>query len=105
MYDPETPWIGGGGFMEEMVTSVIKSNNPRTVKWKELKKELKALILDYHEKHDQPMQASQVWLHLIGNNREVNVTLDFKLLVILLNNLGGITVYSHPSELRHKPLL
>ncbi len=91
--------------MEEMVTSVIKSNNPRTVKWKELKKELKALILDYHEKHDQPMQASQVWLHLLGNNREVNVTLDFKLLVILLNNLGGITVYSHPSELRHKPLL
>lgn len=108
MYDPETPWVGGGSFMEEMVSTVI---NPgcaparRTVTWKDFKQELKSMIRDYYEKYNKPIQAHEVFAHLLKYNKEVNVTIDFKLLVILLNNLGGITVYSHPSELHHRPLL
>jgi len=97
MYDPEAPWMGCD-FMQEVVTAVVQPQHQpqaapkteRTISWKDLKTELKNLIVEYYKKHNEPMRATDVLTHLTRHHNTINVTVDFKLLVILLNNMGGL---------------
>lgn len=89
MYDPEAPWMGTE-FVEKVVSAIQEPQPPavRVVTWKQIRTELKNIVIEYYNKYHEPVKAQDVWAQLTRQTSIIDITLDYKLLVILLNNMG-----------------
>lgn len=87
MYDPESNW------MSEIVTCVatphVYQRPVTSMSWKEFRQEIKQVIMNHYKAHNVPMTADDIMTYIHTHHGQVNLAVNYKLLLILLDNLGG----------------
>lgn len=91
MYDPEAPYLLSNqyGTMEQSLgSSNSQVGQPEVQAWKTVQEELKSLIVNHYQQFREPIRAEDIYTKLFKYTT-VAVQIDYELLVILLDNLGG----------------
>lgn len=90
-YKPEQPWL------YQMVDHINKASDKPPYEetfytWRELRRGLREIITTLYERHHQPVSAQTILAELRRTKGTPYVEVDFKLLVLLLNCVGGCVV-------------
>lgn len=89
IYNPEQPWLYQ---MVDHMNRVTTDKPPREetfYTWRELRRGLREIITTLYERHHQPVSAQTILTELRRTKGTPYVEVDFKLLVLLLNSIGG----------------
>lgn len=90
-YNPEQPWLYQ--MVDHMNRATDHPPHQETFySWRELRRGLREIICTLYEKHHQPVSAQTIITELRRTKGTTYVEVDMKLLVLLLNNLGGCMV-------------
>lgn len=62
---------------------------PTKFEWRDLRHTLRSLVMEHYQQCKVAMDAKQIWDVLSARHGKIFVEVDLKLLVILLDNMGG----------------